>query len=103
VVPSARSRTYLAAGVAVVAARARGVEGGRERQGEGRGGTEGTGGRDTLLRSPVERSAVGHCTDCGEDLLEVVESDTDARYNGDATVWECPSCGAVLGVTEVGV
>lgn len=45
---------------------------------------------------------MGHCPSCGDRIREVVESDTDARYS-DATVWECESCGAVLGVTEVGV
>jgi hypothetical protein len=42
--------------------------------------------------------ATGHCITCGEELLEVVESDTDARFS-DATVWECPGWGR-LGVTE---
>jgi predicted nucleic acid-binding Zn-ribbon protein len=46
---------------------------------------------------------MGHCIGCGAELLEVVESDTDTRYNGDGTVWECPECGAVLGVSEIGV
>jgi uncharacterized Zn finger protein len=45
---------------------------------------------------------VGHCDACGAELREVVESDTDAKFS-DATVWECPKCGAVLGVTEYGV
>ncbi|WP_162991439.1 hypothetical protein [Halostella salina] len=45
---------------------------------------------------------MGHCTDCGEELVEVVESDTDAKFS-DATVWECRNCGAILGVTEYGV
>jgi hypothetical protein len=38
----------------------------------------------------------GHCLACGEDLVEVVESDTDATF-GDATVGECPDCGGILG------
>ncbi|MFC4358231.1 hypothetical protein ACFO0N_09755 [Halobium salinum] len=46
---------------------------------------------------------MGHCLGCGEELVEVVESDTDARFEGGTTVWECPHCGAVLGVSEVGV
>lgn len=45
---------------------------------------------------------MGNCTNCGELLIEVVESDTDAKFS-DATVWECPNCGGILGVTEVGV
>lgn len=45
---------------------------------------------------------MGHCIACGEELVEVIESDTDAKYR-DATVWECPECGAVLGVSEFGV
>ncbi len=45
---------------------------------------------------------MGHCIACGEDLIEVVESDTDAKFS-DATVWECSECGAILGVTEIGV
>jgi uncharacterized protein with PIN domain len=45
---------------------------------------------------------MGHCPSCGDRIREVVESDTDARYS-DATVWECESCGAVLGVTKIGV
>jgi|GEM_PF-2564730 len=46
---------------------------------------------------------MGHCIACGEELIEVVESDTDAKFTGDATVWECPNCGGILGVSEVGV
>ncbi|QLG26935.1 hypothetical protein HUG10_04995 [Halorarum halophilum] len=46
---------------------------------------------------------MGRCPGCESEIREVVESDTDARYNGDATVWECPSCGAILGVSERGV
>jgi predicted RNA-binding Zn-ribbon protein involved in translation (DUF1610 family) len=34
--------------------------------------------------------------------MEVEESDTDAKFS-DATVWQCPNCGAILGVTEYGV
>jgi uncharacterized Zn finger protein len=45
---------------------------------------------------------MGHCSECGQELLEVVESDTDAKFS-DATVWECSECGAILGVTEYGV
>ncbi|MFC5366564.1 hypothetical protein [Salinirubrum litoreum] len=45
---------------------------------------------------------MGHCPSCGDQIREVVESDTDARYS-DANVWECESCGAVLGVTQIGV
>jgi hypothetical protein len=45
---------------------------------------------------------MGHCLACGEELLEVVESDTDAKFS-DATVWECPGCVGVLGVPEYGV
>jgi uncharacterized protein with PIN domain len=45
---------------------------------------------------------MGHCIACGEELVEVVESDTDAKFS-DATVWECDACGAILGVTEYGV
>lgn len=45
---------------------------------------------------------MGHCTDCGEEIREVVESDTDARFS-DAKVWECPNCGGILGVTQIGV
>jgi uncharacterized Zn finger protein len=45
---------------------------------------------------------MGHCPECGQELLEVVESDTDAKFS-DATVWECSECGAILGVTEYGV
>jgi predicted RNA-binding Zn-ribbon protein involved in translation (DUF1610 family) len=45
---------------------------------------------------------MGHCIACGEELMEVVESETDAKYS-DATVWECPDCGGILGVTEIGV
>lgn len=45
---------------------------------------------------------MGHCPSCGEQIREVVESDTDARYS-DAEVWECESCGAVLGVSRIGV
>jgi uncharacterized Zn finger protein len=45
---------------------------------------------------------MGHCIACGEELVEVVESDTDAKFS-DAAVWECDACGAILGVTEYGV
>jgi uncharacterized protein with PIN domain len=45
---------------------------------------------------------MGNCPNCGEQIREVVESDTDARYS-DAKVWECESCSAVLGVTQIGV
>lgn len=44
-----------------------------------------------------DRPDVGHWLACGEDLPEVVESDTDA------TGWECPACGVILGVTGYGV
>jgi hypothetical protein len=40
---------------------------------------------------------MGHCPSCGDRIREVVESDSDA------TVWECESYGAVLGVTKIGV
>jgi uncharacterized protein with PIN domain len=46
---------------------------------------------------------MGHCTDCGAELVEVVESDTAVKFEPDATVWECSECGAILGVTEIGV
>lgn len=46
---------------------------------------------------------MGHCPHCETELMEVVESDTDARYEGGATVWECSECGAILGVSEVGI
>jgi hypothetical protein len=45
---------------------------------------------------------MGHCNGCGEELIEVVESDTDAKFS-DATVWECPKCETIIGVTEYGV
>ncbi|WP_211313154.1 hypothetical protein [Halarchaeum salinum] len=45
---------------------------------------------------------MGHCIACGAELLEVVESDTAAKFS-DATVWECPECGAILGTSEYGV
>jgi len=45
---------------------------------------------------------MGHRIACGEELVEVVESDTDAKFS-DATVWECSACAAILGVTEYGV
>lgn len=45
---------------------------------------------------------MGHCLGCGTEIVEVVESDTDAKFS-DATPWECPECGAILGVTEYGV
>jgi hypothetical protein len=35
---------------------------------------------------------MGHCIACGEDLIEVVESDTDAEHS-DATVLGVPSAG----------
>ena len=46
---------------------------------------------------------MGSCPGCDTEIREVVESDTDARYTGGATVWECPNCGAILGVSELGV
>jgi uncharacterized Zn finger protein len=46
---------------------------------------------------------MGTCPHCESESREVVESDTGARYTGDATVWECAACGAILGITEVGV
>ncbi|QZP38084.1 hypothetical protein [Halobaculum magnesiiphilum] len=46
---------------------------------------------------------MGHCPHCDTDIREVVESETDARFTGDATVWECAACGAILGVSEIGV
>jgi uncharacterized protein with PIN domain len=45
---------------------------------------------------------MGHCLACGEELREVIKSDTAAKLS-DAKVWECPECGAILGVTEYGV
>jgi uncharacterized protein with PIN domain len=45
---------------------------------------------------------MGHCIACGEELIEVEESNTDAKFS-DATVWECSKCGAILGVTEYSV
>lgn len=54
------------------------------------------------LLAAIRDDRMGHCPSCGEQIREVVESDTDVRYS-DAKVWECESCGAVLGVTEIGV
>ncbi|MDS0294580.1 hypothetical protein [Halogeometricum luteum] len=44
---------------------------------------------------------MGHCPDCGEELVEVVESDTAAKFST-GRVWECSECGAILGVTKIG-
>ncbi len=52
---------------------------------------------------PALRGRMGHCPHCDTDLRELVESDTDARYAGGVTVWECASCGAILGTSGVGV
>ncbi|ESP88250.1 hypothetical protein [Candidatus Halobonum tyrrellensis] len=46
---------------------------------------------------------MGHCPHCETELREVVASDTDARYESEVGVWECPACGAVLGVERRGV
>ncbi|SHH58701.1 hypothetical protein [Halobaculum gomorrense] len=46
---------------------------------------------------------MGHCPHCGTEIRELVESDTDARYAGGVTVWECVDCGAILGTSGVGV
>ena len=45
---------------------------------------------------------MGHCNGCGEELIEVAESDTDAKFS-DSTVWECQKCETIIGVTEYGV
>ncbi|WP_198665636.1 hypothetical protein [Haloprofundus halophilus] len=45
---------------------------------------------------------MGHCPHCETEQRELVESDTDLRFS-DGTVWECSSCGAILGVSRVGV
>ncbi len=45
---------------------------------------------------------MGHCIVCGEDLIEVVESDTDAKFST-VIVRECSECGVILGVTKIGV
>ncbi|WP_190303839.1 hypothetical protein [Haladaptatus sp. R4] len=45
---------------------------------------------------------MGHCIACGEDLTEVVESNTNAKFST-VTVQECSECGAILGVTKVGM
>jgi uncharacterized protein with PIN domain len=60
-----------------------------------------TSGRRHFTAATGEK-CMGHCPSCGDQIREVVESDTDTRYS-DAKVWECESCGAVLGVTAVGV
>lgn len=45
---------------------------------------------------------MGYCIACGEDLIEVVESDTDAKFST-VTVREYSGCGPILGVTNVGL
>lgn len=40
---------------------------------------------------------MGHCVDCGEELDSVVLSETDVVSG---VVYECPECGAILGVSD---
>ena len=56
----------------------------------------------TFFSEATVPGGMGHCIGCGAEIIEVVESDTDAKFS-DANVWECPECGAVLGVSEYGV
>ncbi|WP_440007500.1 hypothetical protein [Halomicrococcus sp. SG-WS-1] len=46
---------------------------------------------------------MSHCPDCGEDVTELTKSRVAADHTfSAATVWECPHCGAVLGVSDNG-
>lgn len=46
---------------------------------------------------------MAHCPDCGEPVERVVPSEAETtRAIRGATVWECPHCGAILGVSGSG-
>ena len=52
---------------------------------------------DGIMHRDDDVSCMGHCPDCGRDLESVVLSDTDVVSG---VVYECPECGAILGVSD---
>lgn len=40
---------------------------------------------------------MGHCPDCGREVEEVAVSETQVTSG---VVYECPKCGAILGVSD---
>lgn len=40
---------------------------------------------------------MGHCLDCGEEIDELGVSETEITSG---VVYECPNCGAILGVSD---
>ncbi|WP_458187463.1 hypothetical protein [Haladaptatus sp. NG-WS-4] len=44
---------------------------------------------------------MSHCPDCGKAVDELVKSDASAGafLRAKKTVWDCPHCGAILGVS----
>lgn len=43
---------------------------------------------------------MSHCPDCGEEVEKLVKSDASAGgFLSSRNVWDCPHCGAILGVS----
>ncbi|MCO8242892.1 MULTISPECIES: phage terminase large subunit family protein [unclassified Haladaptatus] len=46
---------------------------------------------------------MSHCPDCGDEIENLAKGNATARHTfSAATVWECPHCGVILGVSDNG-